>query len=88
MRPRGEPSVAPAFLGHLIENGRVIGLWLEKVDGGFASIDDLPQYKKALCGLHGMGLVHGDVNRFNFIVDRSSGHVRMIGFEHAEEFGG
>jgi tetrahydromethanopterin S-methyltransferase subunit H len=36
----------------------------------------------------GMGLVDGDVNGSNFIVDRSSGHVRMIGFEHAEEFGG
>jgi RIO1 family len=33
-----------------------------------------------------MGLVHGDGNRFNLIVDRSSGHVWMIDFEHAEEF--
>jgi serine/threonine-protein kinase RIO1 len=33
-----------------------------------------------------MGLIHGDVNRHNFIVDRSNGHVRMIDFEHAGNF--
>jgi hypothetical protein len=33
-----------------------------------------------------MGLVHGDVNRYNFMVDRAKGYVRMLDFEHAEDF--
>ncbi|PSS10957.1 hypothetical protein M430DRAFT_37085 [Amorphotheca resinae ATCC 22711] len=80
-----EPPCAPKFLGHLTENDRVIGFLLEKVEGEFASIDDMPNCKKVLHRLHGMGLIHGDVNRYNFIVDRSNNNVRMIDFEHAED---
>jgi hypothetical protein len=82
----GESAIAPNVLGHLTENGRVIGFLLEKIDGKFASIDDLPKCEKALRRLHGLGLVHGDVNRYNFIVDRPDGHVRIVDFEHAEVF--
>jgi serine/threonine protein kinase len=81
-----EPALAPQFLGHLVENGRVIGFLLEKVEGGFASIEDLPKCEDALRRLHAIGLVHGDVNRYNFIINRSDGHVRMVDFEHANEF--
>jgi hypothetical protein len=77
---------APDVLGYLMENGRGVGLLLEEVDGEFASGDDMPKCEMALRGLHGMGLVHGDVNRYNFIVNRSTAHVRTIGFEHAEAF--
>lgn len=97
--PDSKPSttIAPDFLDHLTEgeNGRVIGFLLEKVDGEFASTDDLPECEEALRRLHGMGLIHGDVNLYNFIVDRSShnnssnndGHVvRMVEFDHAEDF--
>jgi len=41
---------------------------------------------KLLHRLHGMGLIHGDINRYNFIVDRSNSNVRTIDFEHAEDF--
>jgi hypothetical protein len=78
--------IAPEFLAHLTENGRVIGMLLEKVDGDYASIDNLPECKAALRRLHSMGLIHGDVNRFNFMVDRAKGHVHMLDFEHAEDF--
>jgi hypothetical protein len=30
-----------------------------------------------------MGLVHGDVNRYNFLVDRLNRLVSMVDFEHA-----
>ena len=83
---RSKPPIAPMFLGHLTENGRVMGFLLEKVDGDCASTDDLLRCKRALCRLHGMGLIHGDVNPHNFIVDRSKGHVRMIDFEHAKNY--
>ena len=44
----GEASaLAPAFLAHLIENGRVMGLLLEKLEGDFASIDDLSMCENA-----------------------------------------
>ncbi|KAH9214490.1 hypothetical protein DL95DRAFT_389460 [Leptodontidium sp. 2 PMI_412] len=58
-----EPPCALNFLGHLTENGRVIGFLLEKVEGEFASIGDMPNCQKVLRRLHGMGLIHGDANR-------------------------
>ncbi|KAI9663863.1 MAG: hypothetical protein M1821_007353 [Bathelium mastoideum] len=63
-----EPKIAPDFLGHVIENGRVIGFLMEKVDGTFASEEDLESCETALRRLHRMGLIHGDVNRYNFII--------------------
>ena len=82
------PRVAPDFLGHLTENGRVMGILLQKVDGEPACIDDLPRCEALLRRLHRLGLVHGDVNRYNFVVDRGSGgsDVRLVDFEYAEDF--
>lgn len=74
---------APAFLGHVHENGRVMGLLLEKVEGRFASIDDIGKCKAALQQLHKLGLRHGDVNRYNFLVDAD--RVKLIDFEHTHE---
>lgn len=65
------PRIAPEFLAHLTENGRVIGILMEKIDGEFASIDDLPACEEALRRVHDIGWVHGDVNRYNFMVDRT-----------------
>lgn len=33
-----------------------------------------------------MGLVHGDVNRYNFLVDEQNGRTCMVDSEHAENF--
>lgn len=79
-------AVAPAFLGHVAENGRVMGILLEKLEGDFASIDDLASCEGALSILHGMKIVHGDPNRHNFIIDRVKGDVRLVDFEHAEPY--
>ena len=80
------PSIAPEFLGHLTENGRVVGMLLEKLEGDFASITDLDRCREALQVVHAMGLIHGDINRHNFIVDRATSRVRIVNFEHADEF--
>lgn len=78
--------IAPRFLGHLTENGRVIGFLLEKIEGTYASLSDLPQCAAALRTLHSMGIVHGDVNKHNFVVERATREVRLIDFEHASLF--
>lgn len=79
----GEPKISPRVLGHLTECGRIIGILLERLDGEFASADDLPDCLSTLGRLHEIGLVHGDVNRYNFIVDKRSRQVSMVDFEHA-----
>jgi hypothetical protein len=33
-----------------------------------------------------MGIIHGDVNRYNFIIDKTAGGARIVGFEHAGYF--
>ena len=74
------------MLGHLTENGRIIGLLLENIDGTFASSENLMDCERTLRSLHGIGLIHGDVNRYNFLVDTSSSKVKMVDFEYAEGF--
>ncbi|KAL2753671.1 hypothetical protein ACRALDRAFT_2060808 [Sodiomyces alcalophilus JCM 7366] len=82
-----ESPMAPSFLGHLIENGRTIGFLLEKVDGERARPDDLPRCEALLRRVHRLGLVHGDVNRYNFIVNRDAENsVYLVDFEHCTEF--
>lgn len=61
-------GLAPRFLGHIHENGRIMGLLLEKIEGRLASFQDLSICKTALEKLHELGLVHEDVNRYNFLV--------------------
>ncbi|KAI0904238.1 alpha-galactosidase A [Ustulina deusta] len=89
-RPSDGPLIAPAFLGHLTENGRVMGFLMEKLEGRFACSDDLTQCAAVLKRLHGLGdlgLVHGDVNRYNFIVEESCrGCVRLVDLEHAQDY--
>ena len=76
-------GLAPGFLGHIHEDGRVIGLLLKKTEGRFASIDDMDRCHTALQRLHKLGLRHGDINRHNFLVDAD--RVTLIDFEHTQE---
>ncbi|KXT08084.1 hypothetical protein AC579_10449 [Pseudocercospora musae] len=78
--------IAARFLGHLTENDRVMGILLEKLEGQYASVGRLEACEEALRSFHKMGLVHGDVNRYNFIVAKNSGRVKLVDFEHAENF--
>lgn len=74
-------AIAPAFLGHLTEHGRIIGFLIEKIEGRCASIGDLEACQTAVQRLHSLNIVHGDLNRHNFIV--SSAGVTLIDFENA-----
>ncbi|KAG5806436.1 hypothetical protein H9Q74_007154 [Fusarium xylarioides] len=81
-----EDRMTPEVLGHLFEGGRNIGFLLEKIEGECAKLADLPKCEAALRRLHELGFVHGDANRYNFIVEQSTGNVKMIDFEHAEQY--
>lgn len=82
-----ESSFFPEFLGHLTENDRVIGFLMQKIDGEPAGIDDLADCKAALQKLHSLDLIHGDVNRYNFLFNRaSSSGAYLVDFEHVRLF--
>ncbi|KAI9809775.1 MAG: hypothetical protein M1825_000208 [Sarcosagium campestre] len=78
--------LAPTFMAHLTENGRVMGILLEKIDGIFASIEDLSACEDALKRFHATGMIHGDVNRYNFILESTEKRVRLLDFEHTAPY--
>ncbi len=76
-------GLAPRFLAHVHENGRIVGFLLEKIEGRSASFQDLSVCETALGKLHELGLVHGDVNRYNFIVTGEG--AKLLDFERLQE---
>ncbi|OHE91499.1 alpha-galactosidase A [Colletotrichum orchidophilum] len=76
-------GLAPRFLAHIHENGRIMGFLLEKLDGRSASLRDLNVCEAALRKLHELGLEHGDVNRYNFLVTGEG--VQLLDFERLRE---
>ena len=82
-------GLAPRFLGHIQEHGRVIGFLLEKVDRmRRAGLSDLARCRDALRAFHQItAMQHGDVNRHNFLVsDGERGKVVLIDFERSRSF--
>ena len=62
-------GVSPNFLGHLTEDGRVIGFVMEYIDDArSADIGDLAACQDVLARLHSLGIKHGDINKYNFLV--------------------
>ncbi|KAI2973533.1 hypothetical protein CBS147323_2054 [Aspergillus niger] len=78
-----DTGLAPRFFGHVHEHGRVIGFILERLKGREAGIKDLPLCQSVLKRLHDIGILHGDVNRYNFIVRGDA--VRLIDFERSQQ---
>lgn len=75
-------QVGPAFLGHLTEEGRVIGFLLGRVtDYRYATPEDFPLCHSALSKLHNFGIKHGDVNKHNFLIH--DGRATLIDFDNA-----
>ncbi|KAG6298723.1 hypothetical protein E4U09_000592 [Claviceps aff. purpurea] len=78
-----DKGVGPKFLGHVTEgtDGRVIGFITEWLGGArSAEPRDLDDCKKALARLHQLGIKHGDINKYNFLV-RKGHEVALIDFE-------
>jgi predicted Ser/Thr protein kinase len=77
-------GIGPRFLGHLTEGSRVIGFLLERVtDARYADSTDLAACERSLQGLHQLGILHGDVNRFNFLIKGSE--AVLIDFDTARK---
>jgi predicted Ser/Thr protein kinase len=72
-------GLSPRFLGHIHENGRIMGFFTEKIEGRSACLQDLNICETALAKLHKLGLLHGDVNRYNFLVTEEG--VILLDFE-------
>jgi tRNA A-37 threonylcarbamoyl transferase component Bud32 len=65
------------FLGHVSEEGRVIGPLIDKVqDARHATISACVE---ALTKLHRLGFLHGDTNKHNFLVNSTG--ATLIDFE-------
>jgi Lipopolysaccharide kinase (Kdo/WaaP) family len=75
-------NIGPAFLGHVEEEGRVVGFVMELIaDAQHAGIEHLSLCQQALTRLHQLGIEHGDVNKHNFLV--RNGMATLIDFENA-----
>lgn len=75
-------NIGPQFLGYLTEEGRVIGFLIEKVEGRHATISDLLACKAVVRQLHGLGILHKDLNKHNFLISERG--AVLIDFETAE----
>ena len=81
-------GIGPKFLGHLTEEQRVIGFVLERIkDARHADPGDLEACQDTLRKLHRQGILHGDVNKHNFLVREADGRktVTIIDFENASD---
>jgi tRNA A-37 threonylcarbamoyl transferase component Bud32 len=58
---------------------------IERIDGHRGGIADLGACQAAVEHLHSLGIVHGDLNRHNFIVSPSG--VILIDFENGRKSG-
>lgn len=74
---------APSSSPHLTEAGRVFGFVMEYIDGArFADIGDLAACQEILSRLHSLGIKHGDVNKYNFLI--REGKAMLVDFEASQ----
>jgi predicted Ser/Thr protein kinase len=75
-------NIGPAFLGHLTKGGRIIGFVLEHVEGRHATVSDLHACEALVSKMHRLGILHGDLNKYNFLVAEKG--VVLVDFETAQ----
>lgn len=73
-------QLAPRVLGHICEQGRVVGILLEKIEGRHPGFQDLEVCQAALGRLNDLGIAHRDCHQYNFIVTENN-RVVLIDFE-------
>lgn len=79
-------GIGPRFLGHITEEGRVIGFLTELVTdqaghARHATSADLDICRQVLARLHNLGILHGDINKHNFLI--TSRGATLIDFSEA-----
>ncbi|THY26036.1 alpha-galactosidase A precursor [Aureobasidium pullulans] len=74
-------GIAPVFLAHLTEGGRIIGFVMEHIaNARHAGPEDLPLCQETLRRLHRLGIKHDDVNKHNILVRNST--AALIDFDN------
>ncbi|PTD05234.1 hypothetical protein FCULG_00000251 [Fusarium culmorum] len=76
-------GLAPRFLGHIHESGRIIGFLRERVEGEPASLQDKDRCQSALGRLHRMEILIGDVSQGNLLITEQ--WVKFLNFKRLEE---
>lgn len=81
-------DIGPKFLGHIAEEGRVIGFLTERVmdgdsDARHATPADLEACSDILKKLHRLGILHGDVYRYNILMNSQG--ATLIDFANARK---
>ena len=77
----GLDNIAPRFYGYVYEDrpDRIVGFLMERLFGRYAVIADLKPCRHIVQQMHSVGLAHGDLNRYNFIV--TSDGAKLVDFE-------
>ena len=77
-------GIGPRFLGHIHEEGRIIGFVLEELlHVRTAEPKDLALCQRSLQELHDLGIKHGDINKHNFLI--SDERAVLIDFESTQK---
>jgi hypothetical protein len=76
-------ALAPKFLGYVYEeeDNRVIGFLMEVLHGSHPQSRDQQVCEAAIQQLHGIGIVHGDLNKYNILIEGDT--VKFVDFEVA-----
>ncbi|OOO05636.1 RIO-like kinase [Aspergillus oryzae] len=74
-------SFCPKFIGFVYEEtkDRTIGFLMEEISGRTPGIQDLKDCTETVRLLHEHGIVHGDLNKYNFLVTEEG--VKLFDFE-------
>ncbi|PLB43301.1 hypothetical protein P170DRAFT_441735 [Aspergillus steynii IBT 23096] len=75
--------LSPRVVGYVYEGtkSRTVGFLMEEIEGVVPGIQHLDECRKTVGLLHAHGVVHGDLNRYNFLVDGD--RARVFDFEVA-----
>lgn len=78
-------SIAPAFLGHIREEGRIVGFLVEYLDAcTHPEGKDYDACRLALSNLHACGYLHGDIHTGNILVRPDGTAALLIDFEFSQ----
>ncbi|EPS42061.1 hypothetical protein H072_3887 [Dactylellina haptotyla CBS 200.50] len=74
-------GIGPDFLGHLVEAERMTGFILSFVEDFHpAGPEDLEICQQTLSKLHALGIRHGNISRYNFLVHNNGTKATLIDF--------